>query len=705
VKKGILLLLILCLSSALAAAESPEVSDFLKVENGMLQPVIEWSDFWSAVNFEEGNDILRFCVWVETDYDTDLDGKADLVKAMIQIPRAAAEGKYRAGVIYDPLPYTAGPVYRYSDSLSELYTEEIFESSRFYRECTRREPAGSMTSLEAAARADSVHWDYVTPDDYLAYQYNAQIYDYFLVRGYAVVLACGIGTYGSEGFELCGTKLERDSHKAVVEWLTGDRRAFTDRTSNIEIAADWSNGNVAMVGCSYGGALAYEVAVTGVKGLKTIISFAGIASWYDYTNSQGIPITNLANYTDSLAALNCGGTFLDESWDVPNREYGSWLWTVAMAQDEANGDYTPVWEEMDFTTEAENHLACPGLIVAGLNDFNVTPRHADRMVEAFRKAGQPVKLVLHWDAHNILNGFSVNGRPWEEIMNLWLGHYLFGLENDAESLPDVLAQSNITGAFEVRESWPGSGTLTLKAPSADGVVTVTSEGMSEYSDEFQESHQNNLTVEDREEFYSRMPEQIAASFRFDVPAGTTIAGTPELRVKLDSDREDLDGLMITAVLADVADSGVFGAYIPGSLNEDLVYTTELKDLLYDAGHGEGLTTPLVELEKDDVPRKIISFAWTDLQNPGCGKDPAEYVPQETGLISGKEQDYTFFFIPTVYTLAEGHHLELTLMTWDPYRACLDSLFNLDGSLDCELEDACYQMMINAGSLELVLPTE
>jgi len=44
---------------------------------------------------------------------------------------------------------------------------------------------------------------------------------YYLVRGFAVVEASGIGTYGSEGFELCGTHLERDSHVAVVEWLTG----------------------------------------------------------------------------------------------------------------------------------------------------------------------------------------------------------------------------------------------------------------------------------------------------------------------------------------------------------------------------------------------------------------------------------------------------------------------------------------------------
>lgn len=107
---------------------------------------------------------------------------------------------------------------------------------------------------------------------YSGYDFNAS----------AIIEASGIGTYGSEGYELCGTDLERDCHKCVVEWLAGGRIAYTDRTNNIEIKADWSNGNVAMTGISYGGTLPFEVATTGVKGLKTIIPCAGIASWYDY---------------------------------------------------------------------------------------------------------------------------------------------------------------------------------------------------------------------------------------------------------------------------------------------------------------------------------------------------------------------------------------------------------------------------------------
>ena len=38
------------------------------------------------------SDIIRYCVYVETNYDTDADGSGILVKALVQIPRAAMEG-------------------------------------------------------------------------------------------------------------------------------------------------------------------------------------------------------------------------------------------------------------------------------------------------------------------------------------------------------------------------------------------------------------------------------------------------------------------------------------------------------------------------------------------------------------------------------------------------------------------------------------
>ena len=82
-------------------------TDALIIKDGMAQPMLTWSDYRAEQYTNEGSDILRFCVYVETDHDTDNDGKADLVKAFVQVPRAAAEGSYKAGVILNSNPYDA----------------------------------------------------------------------------------------------------------------------------------------------------------------------------------------------------------------------------------------------------------------------------------------------------------------------------------------------------------------------------------------------------------------------------------------------------------------------------------------------------------------------------------------------------------------------------------------------------------------------
>ena len=61
-----------------------------------------------------------------------------------------------------------------------------------------------------------------------------------------------------------------------------------------------------MTGRSYGGTTDFAVASTGVKGLKTIVPVAGIASWYEYTNSQGISTGDVYK-RQGLTSFGLGG--------------------------------------------------------------------------------------------------------------------------------------------------------------------------------------------------------------------------------------------------------------------------------------------------------------------------------------------------------------------------------------------------------------
>ena len=95
---------------------------------------------------------------------------------------------------------------------------------------------------------------------------NLDNFNYYLVRGFAVVVSAGFGALGSDGFNYVGSEYERDAFKSVVEWLHGDRVAYADREGKIETKADWANGNVAMTGRSYAGTMPFAVATTGVEG-------------------------------------------------------------------------------------------------------------------------------------------------------------------------------------------------------------------------------------------------------------------------------------------------------------------------------------------------------------------------------------------------------------------------------------------------------
>ena len=103
-----LLALIMLLQTGASALAENAADGVLVVKDGMMQPILQFSDPRASDYSNAESEILRYCVYVETDHDTDNDGFADLVKVMVQVPRPAAEGKYKAATIYDPTPYSAG---------------------------------------------------------------------------------------------------------------------------------------------------------------------------------------------------------------------------------------------------------------------------------------------------------------------------------------------------------------------------------------------------------------------------------------------------------------------------------------------------------------------------------------------------------------------------------------------------------------------
>ena len=646
--------------------------------NGMAQPIFPFTTGAVEKGYSnEDSDIIRYCVYVETNYDTDGDGKLDLVKALVQVPRAAAKGDYKAATIYEARPYITGctELYGYED---DLYNTGNFDIKAMYNTPAARKPVSSATTKEAAAAANSADWYYWNPEEKMMDYEDLDWYDYYLVRGYAVVECGGLGTKGSEGYETCGTDLEIDAFKCVIEWLHGDRVAYTDKTSNISIAADWSNKKVGMTGRSYAGTTQFGLATTGVAGLETIVPVAGIASWYEYTNSQGISTDSEPAYSDALAGY-CAGRKLDaDDWNKIKADYGNYLQTIYDIQRDLNGNYGETgghWNIRDYTvdttqtgpigTTGPSQIKCSALIVHGLNDYNVRTKEFQLMYNAFTKAGENVKLLLHQDGHltptypagNLV--FDIGDSSYDEILNRWFSHYLYGVENGAEDMAAVTAQSSHdTNVWNTYDSWDTTSSMIFKA-NADSETTTISSDYETFG----------VDAQNWQDKFTAGSTGGSVMYTQTVEKDTTIKGTVAVNfsalAKNTDDNgtpiEERDALMVSAMLVDIAPEGetfpafnTSGSYVP-------------KTTLAEGGAwmGGGLSNyDLKELNASDVTYKIISRGWMNLCNPDAGFD-SRTADTRVALDGKTYHDYTIYLQSTVYEVEAGHTLALVIYAHEP----------------------------------------
>lgn len=676
--------------------------------NGMAQPIFPYTTGEVTEGYSnDESDIIRYCVYVETNYDTDDDGKLDLVKALVQIPRAAMEGNYKAATIYEARPYITGC--NESMNPGENLGSEGYDISKLYSQPDKRVPAGTATTAEAAANADSADWYYWNPSEWMYDYEDLNWYDYYLVRGFAVVECGGLGTKGSDGFETCGTDLEIDAFKCVIEWLHGDRVAYTDKTSNVAISADWSSGKVGMTGRSYAGTTQFGLATTGVAGLETIVPVAGIASWYEYTNSQGISTNSLVNYSERLGWY-CNGRYLDpDDYATIAEKYGNYMYQIQQDQLKSNGDYSEHWATRDYTLDAEN-IKCPALIVHGLNDDNVRTKEFDLMYQAYQKAGVNVKLLLHQDAHLTPSypagnlEFYIDGESYNNVLNRWFSHYLCGVENGAENMAAVTAQSNVDASvWNTYDSWTTDESIVMSNAGDTGTTTINSDYATQGIN--RRNWQNALTAgsTDVSAMYTMdvdadtvIKGSVAVSFtasadNYDAPETSSPRGTVDhdnyvgdetnaldhdnyvgaastdgaVTVSLPdgADLIDRDALMVSAMLVDIAPEGTTfpayntqGSYVPKTITAG------------GAWMGGGLNNyDYAELNATDVSYKIIARGWMDLCNPGAGYDSAS-AGTKVALKVGENHDYTIYLQPNLYTVKEGHKLALVIYTYEPGKA-------------------------------------
>ena len=672
-------------------------------ENGLAQPVFPFTDGKTGEKYDPAtSDIVRYCVYVESDYDMDGDGKRDLVKVFVQVPRSAVEGNYKAATLFEARPYCAGVQEDGYDHMKEVAEKEYrkFDLADLDHKAAPRVPSGSASAMDLALKADPSDWYYKDKGSTNSMVYeNIDSFNYYLVRGFAVIVSAGFGALGSDGFNYVGSEYERDAFKSVVEWIHGDRVAYADREGTITTKADWANGNVAMTGRSYAGTMPFAVATTGVEGLKTIVPVAGIADWYSQQNMQGAQRYWPKEMLNSFLAYYCSSRYNDSTLSEKQLDdIAAFHHELSLQQLKCGFDYDEkFWGSGNYRLNADK-IKCPALIVQGLNDENVSTKQFEMMLKSFQKAGQTVKAILHQGPHitptmpNKGYGILIDGKFYDDIVNEWLSHYLYGVENQAEDMPAVLVQTNhdqrkwetsaswdtghsmkltsgSTGTAVIDTDWEAAG---ISAKNFDDVIGTTSTNMGQryVTRPFEKAVTIQGTVclhlkaalKDGDAEADFHPEN-----RNDVDTLTMKLGASRISGRMDD-------VEIAVLLCDVCDTE-FDSIQTTDPERNIIPVTTVKE----GGIINGGDLPAFdEAEFTTVHKKyrVITRAFADLCNPEAGYEP-ETATNSIELEKDEYHDYHIYLNATRYTVEPGHSLAIVIATEDPVNCMIHKTYSVE----------------------------
>lgn len=585
--------------------------------------------------------VIREVVYVESDLDTDGDGQSDLLQ--VTIFRPFESEKMLVPALYTASPYFGGIIdnekrnHNVDESLTDAteWTNPQYEPSAVVK---ARKPSDENTSsaTEMAVGKSS-------------YTLN----EYLLARGFASVFAGAIGTRGSDGLRITGAPEETESAKEIIEWLHGDRIAYTDRSRKHEIKADWCNHNIGMTGRSYLGTLQIAIATTGVAGLKTVVSEAAISSWYDYYREHGLVIApeDCQGEDLDLLAETCQSNLLDSGDYIKIKsKYDEMQASLLEKEDRKTGQYSDYWENRNYRHHTDK-INCSWISVHGLNDWNVKPKNVYKIWQKVKDLPVEHHLFLHQGPHyNMNNLVSID---FTDLMNLWFVHELLGIENNAyNQWPTVMIQDNLEAdIWHDEEDWSNDvGQEVVYYPTDDAELQKDGNGKKKLAfldlggKEFKAAKISESAWQDK--FIAGDEKWTKPSLRFTTDEfihPVTIVGRPEVKLRVSS---SLNKGQISVALVELGDRKRLTA-VPKFLMRDG------QELGFRFG-----TDTLQEFVPDKLSHaKLITKAHMNLQNYADMQKPAAIEP-------GEFYDLSFELQPTYYKVPVGSKLCLIIYSTD-----------------------------------------
>ena len=394
----------LCLRSNLHAISYLSLLNIATTSFALAQdktlPVFSNGEAQIVNGFKEPKVWIRHDLWVETEFDSDGDGKLDRMHVDVTRPAQTDTEGLKLPVIYESSPYFAG-----TGSVAPIH---------FWNP---KHALGAVPPKHEDPPAFSAKVNRPIISNSLIKQW--------VPRGFVVVHSSSPGTGLSQGCPTVGGDNESLAPKAVIDWLCGRANGYTEVDGSEKVKAFWSTGKVGMTGTSYNGTLPLAAATTGVQGLEAIVPIAPNTSYYHYYRSNGLvrhPGGYMGEDIDVLYNfIHSGNEAKREHCDCEVRDK-----EMANGQDRVTGDYNDFWAGRDYLNDM-GPMRAALLMAHGFNDWNVVPEHSVRIYEYAKAKGIPVQFYCHQGGHG--------GEPPMGMMNRWFSKYLHGIDNGVEKDP------------------------------------------------------------------------------------------------------------------------------------------------------------------------------------------------------------------------------------------------------------------------------
>jgi len=415
------------------------------VKDGKTQVVPEFrdSDLW-----------IRHDLWVETEFDSDGDGKPDRMHVDVTRPRQTETQGLKLPVIYVSSPYFGG---------TASTAREYFWDVRHELGATppARKPPPTIKRRDTRPIISKTH------------------VNEWVAQGYAVVHSSSPGTGFSQGCPTIGADNESLAPKAVIDWLNARAPGYTSPEGSEPVLAYWCTGKVGMTGTSHPGTLALAAATTGVEGLEVIIPIAPNTSIYHYYRSNGLirhPLGFLGEDIDYMYDYVHSNPERCDYCDEQVRDT-----EMAEGFDRLTGDYNAFWAKRDYLPDL-GPVKAAVLMAHAFNDWNVVPEHSNRIYQALKAQGVRTQVYYHQGGHG--------GQPPKDMMNRWFARYLHGVENgvedgarawvvrekDERSKPtayeDYPNPAAVPVVLHLVAGAPEQGRLVIDAPTTQGTETL-----------------------------------------------------------------------------------------------------------------------------------------------------------------------------------------------------------------------------------------